>query len=61
MAPFAIPRAGSARCSSAHFFVMPRDGFVSRGSDFLIQGQHFGPGTLLGSKMGPEKSDFAMK
>ena len=24
-------------------------------------GQHFGPGTFLGSKMGPEKHNFAME
>ena len=63
MAPFGIPRPGlgSAGFVSARIFrcFMPGDGFLSPGSDFWIWGQHVGPGTFLGSKMGPEKSEFA--
>ena len=50
---------GSAWFFGAHlFFFMPGDGFGRPVSDFWTWGQHFGPKTFLGSKMGPEKYSF---
>ena len=40
-------------------FFMPRGGFLDPGLDFGSPGRHVGPGTFFGSKMGPEKSEFA--
>ena len=34
------------------------DGFWRPGSDFGSPGQHFGPGTFLGPKNGPENDGF---
>ena len=61
MAPFAIPNTGFCMVfqRASFVFFMPRGGILSPGSYFLISGRHFGPGTFLGSKMGPEKSEFA--
>ena len=49
-------------CSARIFcFFMPRGRFLSPALDFGSPGRHFGPGTCLGSKMGPGKSGVAMK
>ena len=61
MAPFAIPNTGFCMVflRPSFDFSCPGGAFLSPGSDVLIWGQHFGPGTFLGSKMGPEKSEVA--
>ena len=62
MAPFGIPRTGFYMVfQRASFVFMPRDDFLSPGSDFGMQGRHFGPGTFLESKPGHKKSDFVME
>ena len=59
--PFGIPWTGFCMVfqPASFVFFMPGGRLLSLGSDFLISGRHFGPGTFLGWKMGPEKSGFA--
>ena len=73
MAPFVFSRAGFCmvfRCASFVFscpgtdfggqgqILEARVRFWRPGSDFGSPGQHFGPGTFLAPKNGPEKSCF---
>ena len=61
MAPFAIPRAGFCMVFQPAAFVFHAQGrILESGIRFLDLGSTFWPGDLLGSRMGPEKRDFAM-
>ena len=61
VAPFDFPRAGFCIVFRRASFVFscPGADLGGRGRIFGPWGQHFGPGTFFGSRMGPEKDSFA--
>ena len=63
MAPFNFCEDGVLHGFPARTFCffMPGVAFWRPGSAFWAWSQHFGPGTVSGSKMGVEKHTFAMK
>ena len=60
MAPFDFSRAGFCMVFRRTFFVLscPGADFGGRGRILEPRGQHFGTGTFLAPKNGPEKSCF---